>query len=171
MSHVIRIPSDLFSRLEHHAQGFDTPANVIERLLNHYEGTPEAPLISKSEGPHKKSRDKTKYYFNGKNYGKGRLVLAVVQEFASDHPGITHKELQRAFPKQLQGSIGIINKISFITNKYKGKSHKRHYLNDNEVIQLSDCEVAVCTEWGVGNIDNFIKQAEEHDYQISPVIS
>jgi len=38
MSQVIRIPTSIFSRLEQHAVGFDTPANVIERLLNHFEG-------------------------------------------------------------------------------------------------------------------------------------
>jgi len=37
MSQVIRIPSDLFVRLEKLASGFDTPANVIRRLLDYYE--------------------------------------------------------------------------------------------------------------------------------------
>ncbi len=40
MSQVIRINADLFSRLEQHAVGFDTPSNVIEKLLNHFEGIP-----------------------------------------------------------------------------------------------------------------------------------
>ncbi|MBU1404017.1 MAG: hypothetical protein KKE83_01390 [Proteobacteria bacterium] len=38
MSQVIRIPENLFKRLEKHAQGFDTPANVIEKILTYYEG-------------------------------------------------------------------------------------------------------------------------------------
>ena len=37
MSQTIRIPGTLFQRLEQHAKGFDTPAGVIERLLNYYE--------------------------------------------------------------------------------------------------------------------------------------
>jgi hypothetical protein len=37
MSQVVRIPANIYSRLERHARGFDTPVNVIERLLNHYE--------------------------------------------------------------------------------------------------------------------------------------
>jgi hypothetical protein len=37
MSQVIRIPETLYKRLENYAQGFDTPANVIERILNYYE--------------------------------------------------------------------------------------------------------------------------------------
>jgi hypothetical protein len=39
MSPVIRISPDVYSRLEQYAEGFDTPANVIKRLLDHYEGT------------------------------------------------------------------------------------------------------------------------------------
>lgn len=37
MSKVIRIPNDLHQRLASYAEGFDTPANVIERILNQYE--------------------------------------------------------------------------------------------------------------------------------------
>jgi len=37
MSQVVRIPQNLYVRLEKHARGFDSPANVIERILNYYE--------------------------------------------------------------------------------------------------------------------------------------
>lgn len=38
MSQVVRIPANIYARLARYARGFDTPVNVIERLLNHYEG-------------------------------------------------------------------------------------------------------------------------------------
>jgi len=37
MSKVIRISDNLYQRLSFHAKGFDTPASVIERLLDFYE--------------------------------------------------------------------------------------------------------------------------------------
>ena len=37
MSQVIRIPYNLYQRLSSHAKGFDTPANVIEKILDFYE--------------------------------------------------------------------------------------------------------------------------------------
>jgi len=37
MSQVIRIPENLYKRLSFHAKGFETPANVIENMLNFYE--------------------------------------------------------------------------------------------------------------------------------------
>lgn len=38
MNQTIEIPINLFHRLSSHAKGFDTPAIVIERLLNSFEG-------------------------------------------------------------------------------------------------------------------------------------
>ncbi|MDQ6970756.1 MAG: hypothetical protein Q9M16_09625 [Mariprofundus sp.] len=38
MSQVIRISDDLYKRLAAHVSGFDTPSNVIERILNEFEG-------------------------------------------------------------------------------------------------------------------------------------
>lgn len=46
MAPVIRISDELFGRLEALAQGFDTPANVIERLLDDNE--PDTPVSSAS---------------------------------------------------------------------------------------------------------------------------
>lgn len=37
---VIRISDDLYHRLETYASGFDTPSNVIEKILNAYENAP-----------------------------------------------------------------------------------------------------------------------------------
>ena len=37
MSQVIRIPIEIYKRLESHVKGFDTPGGVIERLLDYYE--------------------------------------------------------------------------------------------------------------------------------------
>ena len=37
MSQVVRIPINLYNRLSVHANGFETPANVIENILNYYE--------------------------------------------------------------------------------------------------------------------------------------
>jgi len=48
MSQVIRIPESLFRRLESHAIGFDTPAGVLERILDFYET--HHPKIIESSG-------------------------------------------------------------------------------------------------------------------------
>lgn len=44
MSQVIRVSDELYSRLEALAEGFDTPNNVIQRLLRYYERGGSKPL-------------------------------------------------------------------------------------------------------------------------------
>lgn len=47
---VIRISSKLFKRLERHAKGFDSPGEVIGRLLDAYEGVDPSPYIQSVAG-------------------------------------------------------------------------------------------------------------------------
>ena len=162
MSHVIRIPTNIYNRLEKHAQGFDTPANVIERLLNSYEGGSKQPLESND----KNTKDITKYIFKNSIYGKSRLVHAVIREYIVANPETSYSELKHIFPPKTQGSIGVFNHFEYVENKYKDKANKRHFIKDAELIQLSDCKVAICTEWGVGNINAFIKAAQSINYEI-----
>ncbi len=41
MSPIVRISDDIYKRLESHAVGFDTPSNVIEKLIEYYESRNE----------------------------------------------------------------------------------------------------------------------------------
>jgi hypothetical protein len=49
MSTVIRLPEKLYKRLEQYAEGFDTPVQVIERILNQLEGTTEDSINTQAE--------------------------------------------------------------------------------------------------------------------------
>ena len=49
MSQVIRITEKLYNRLKSHAEGFDTPANVIEKILNAYEANGFKPMTTIQE--------------------------------------------------------------------------------------------------------------------------
>lgn len=98
--------------------------------------------------------NKSKYIFNGNTYGKGRLVLAVVEQYVSDNDGLAKKELEERFPAALQGSIGVISSIEEAEGKYKGK---RHFVKN--VIKLTNATVAVCNQWGSKNIDKFVQHA------------
>jgi hypothetical protein len=163
----IEIPFEIFERLKKYVDGFgDTPANAIERLLNRVEGVlpndnPKLPEPKFDEG-----KDYTRYIFNEHQYGKGRLVLAVVKEYVSSHPHTSFGELLKIFPKNLEGSIGVFNRHEDVQKEYEGKNKNRHFTKSNELIQLSDCVIAVCTEWKLSNVSNFIKQAESLGYTI-----
>ncbi len=167
MSQNIKISDELYSRLAKHAEGFDTPVNVIERLLNHYEGIPEAEISRGNNNWNSRGqKDTSKYLFNGNKYGKGRLVLAVVKEYISQNSDVSFSDLLSKFPKHLQGSTGVIDNHDVVQEKFKNIRHKRHFLESDEIIQLSDCSAVVSTEWGIANIENFISQAESLGFSI-----
>lgn len=98
--------------------------------------------------------DKSTYIFNGNTYRKGRLVLAVVEQYVSDNHGLAKDELEERFPSTLQGSIGVISSIEEAEGKYKGK---RHFVKNT--IKLTNATIAVCNQWGAKNIDKFVQHA------------
>ena len=115
------------------------------------------------------TKDTSKYKFDGAVLGKGRLVLATIKRHVESHPTITYAELEKVFPKNCQGSSGVFS-ISEVANEIFTKSgRKRHFLEPDELVQLSDSSIAISSQWGVGNIDKFISQAKRHGYIIEPV--
>ena len=115
------------------------------------------------------SKDTRKFKFEGEHYKKGRLVLAVVKKYVSRHPDLKYLELEEAFPKKCQGSKGVIATLEEANKIVSKTGLKRHFLKPDEVIALTDGEVVVSNQWGVGNIDGFIQVAKGHNLIITPV--
>lgn len=115
------------------------------------------------------AKDYTKYSFDGKTFGKGRLVLAVVRKFVEDHPEITYAELAKAFPKETQGSLGVFALKTEADQIYASTSRKRHFVDPDEIVKLKDAVVVVCSQWGSRNIEKFLPVARKHGFKINPV--
>jgi len=109
-------------------------------------------------------KDYSKYIFEGNEYGKGRLVLAVVKKYVSEHPNISYNELANIFKPELRktkngrGVIALQDKISDKDKGIGANSHKRYFVND-EIMLKDGSIVLVTTEWGSGNIDPFLDYA------------
>ena len=118
------------------------------------------------------NKDFSKYLFEGKTYGKSRLVLAVVKKYVEDHHLTTFDELESVFPSHIQGSLGVVRRIEDVSDKYKGIGGvKRYFIKEDEIIHLSSGEqVIVCTQWGASNTEEFIKNAMNMlGYEISKI--
>lgn len=113
-------------------------------------------------------RDKTRYMFNGNVYLKNRLVLAVVKDYISNNSEVTCKELKEVFDKSLQGSIGVVEYENLA--KQRGDYKVRFFAKEDEIIKLKDGNMLVCSQWGILNIPNFIKRAEQLGYTIEQII-
>lgn len=114
----------------------------------------------------RQTKDKTKYSFNGKDdLGKGRLVLEVIKFYVNQNPNITLEQLQNIFHKDLRiGSLKIVNDINEIDDL------KRYFTSENDLLILNDKEVAICNQWGIGNIKPFIEYAQNqlnYDIKVS----
>lgn len=71
MNQNIEIPQALYDRLAQHTQGFDTPASVIERLLNYYEEDQKNSTATQSSAePIQAPHHKDSLHYSVQEYGK-----------------------------------------------------------------------------------------------------
>ena len=110
------------------------------------------------------------YKLNGDGpYSKRELVLLAVTQYVMEHPNLTYAQFEQTFPKNLQGSYGVIRPISWIKEKASlGTDHlNRYYVEDKDLLTSSDgIKFAVCKEWA-DNFANFMKQVLKLGWEIS----
>ena len=160
MSPTIRISQELYERLANQAEGFDTPASVIEKLLEGVDG------VKRSKSSESK-RDRTRYLFNGNTYRKGRLVLAVISEYVRQRSGITFADLNKAFPKSLRSPHGPIIPLADALVFFEEEGRKRNFIDAGEPIELADGKFAVSTQWGIKRMGPFLENAKRLGIEIS----
>ncbi|SMN11127.1 hypothetical protein SPBRAN_1367 [uncultured Candidatus Thioglobus sp.] len=159
MIHTINISNETYNKLESLIQGFsDTPEKVINRLIDNF--SPH----QKPKNQNLKRRDYTKYIFNSHPYPKNRLVLMVLKQIVNDKQNMSFKELKSMFPKTIQGSFGVFDKFEEGSKAFNNQ--RRFFTKPEELIKLSDTNIAVCNQWGSGNIQKFINVAKKYNYKI-----
>lgn len=106
-------------------------------------------------------RDFTKYQFNGQVYGKGRLILAVVKDYLARKQPIL-SQLQAAFPAEIQGRRGVFCTEADYNDKLKLSDDvaKRFFNKEDEKLTVDGQKVLVSTQWGDGNIAQFIEHVK-----------
>lgn len=111
-------------------------------------------------------RDYTKYSFQGSEYNKRKLVLAIVQDWLSKNQPKNISELTQAFPQSIK-SGKLFVKLEKAKEIYERQNIYRHFLNEEEIINFSSEEkYAISNQWGKGNISAFIANALKLGYEI-----
>lgn len=101
------------------------------------------------------TRDYSKYIFSGEKLSKNRLVLAVVKQYVKDKQPKDFNELEKAFPKKLQGSKGVVKRDQDLS--HTERKEKRFFVDAGDEIILADgTKARVCTQWTSSNIAVFI---------------
>lgn len=112
-------------------------------------------------------RDTSQYKFQGRVLGKSRLVLEVVRRHVETNPTLGFQGLLDAFPKNCQGAYGVVALEHDAKEIYARTGRTRHFISPSDLVGLADRVVAVCSQWGIGNIDRFIARAKELGYDIT----
>ena len=107
----------------------------------------------------KYSRDYSKYLFNGQEYNKRNLVLAVVKHHVVEKDINSFSTLNNDFPKTLRNG-------RFYKKFDEIKSQNRYFSQPTEVFNFEDGCYAISNQWGSGNIGEFIDQARSLNYEI-----
>jgi hypothetical protein len=115
MEITISVPEELFKRLETHAKGFDTPTNVIERLLKYFENnTDQLPtietVIDHNIPPTRSLQLEVIFLPNGENKFKNELIqrkVAWIQIYKIDGSVETKMWKAQSFTKNsdLMGNL------------------------------------------------------------------
>ena len=107
---------------------------------------------------------RAKYSLNGgEPQNKRRTVHSVVSLYMRFHPRVTWREMLDVFPKELQGSYGVINTVESIQYRIKKgfDDEKRYFLDPSSRFTTIDGVVfAVCHQWG-NQFDKFRKYVED----------
>jgi hypothetical protein len=155
---------DAFESLE---AGFNQLSTRLKALLPAINNKKEIPTIQTTKPEvTTKQKDTTRYNFNGITLGKGRLVLEVIRRHCLGNPSISYGELETAFPQSLQGSGGVFARAEDANKILSETGRKRHFLNEDELIRISDATIVVSSQWGAGNIDKFVERARANGYEI-----
>lgn len=113
------------------------------------------------------SRDMTRYQFRGDIYNKRNLVLAVVTHYVNTHPEATLEQLREVFPDWIHGSYGVVAP----KDKAIEKGAKRYFLNDDQILRTGDgYTIAVCNQWGIGNISLILDIAKKLGYEVEALV-
>ena len=119
MSPVIRIPENIYSRLEQHAKEFNTPENVIETLLDYFEGLDTKALNMSPSSVAVKKKDTTKYLFKKHQYSKRGLVLAAIKDFVSHDPNTTFENLEKNSQNTFKGQSECLMNLNLFKGNMK----------------------------------------------------
>ena len=110
---------------------------------------------AEGETPAKQKGKRAMFSLNhGPVLNKKRTVLNAVSQFINEMPNATFKDICDFFPRELQGSYGVVRSVDDIERrKLKNTSEEgRWFLAPEDILTTADgVRFAVCTQWG----DNF----------------
>lgn len=109
------------------------------------------------------NRDTSKYSWNGVEYNKGRLALAIISDYVKKH-NPTYKELCKVFPLKIIPPYGLVK--PYVEAMEMSKDRARFFIKDHERIELKDGYACVSNQFTTDRIEKLIVIAATLGYEI-----
>lgn len=109
--------------------------------------------------PQSKNKRRTFSLNGGYGAGKNRTVQNAVRKLIEEIPSATYKEIEAFFPKNLQGSYGVVCSLDEIKERSKRNDTEtgRWFLDPSDILTSADgVKFTVSSEWG-HNFEEFRK--------------
>ena len=116
-------------------------------------------LVEKTNNLKNRKRDTAKILYNGVSYPKSRLVHAIFKDFVQNNKDLVFDQLARKFPP-IQGKRPLFVKLDEAL-EIKAKGQARHFVKDDDVLQLIDGPIAISNQWGTGNLPKFLDHCRD----------
>ena len=147
----------------------DIPVVVV--TLKRYKSVDDQVFVfSDVMAPVKAKKDRTKYLFNNKEYGKGRLVLALVKQCVLD--GEDYMKIGGAFtyPKGRPFVLPLEEaKRANTTPTSKGTLYYHYYVDGDDPVSVEDGKIAVTYWWTINEMPRVIEEACKLGYKIKEI--
>ncbi|MCH7383632.1 hypothetical protein MMP71_07175 [Acinetobacter dispersus] len=104
-------------------------------------------------------RDYSKYLFNGIEYNKRNLVLAVVKYHVETRGVNSFSKLIQDFPETLRNG-------RFYKKMTDVKNEERYFTSENEVFNFVEGCYVISNQWGLGNLSSFLEHSIKLGYEI-----
>lgn len=117
---------------------------------------------------HKKAstKDYSSYLFNGETYNKRKLVLEVIKYHVEDKKISCLNNLIIDFPEELRKGRKLYKSYEDVIHT---NDNKRYFTELHQVLKFGDENYVISNQWGAGNIQDFLNQAQKLGYKIEVV--
>ncbi|MCU0421648.1 MAG: hypothetical protein MUC81_02465 [Bacteroidia bacterium] len=114
--------------------------------------------------PYYITRHSSTYKFDGLQFKKGPLAVAVIKRYVEDHAP-TFEQLKEIFPDDMVKYYGVFTIHS--EAKKASLKYPRYFLKEDQIITLADkTKIAVTNQWTLANFEPFVKIARKLGYKI-----
>ena len=110
---------------------------------------------TKAHKPTKSKRDESVYKFENVEYGKGRLVHAIVASWIKAHPKADIKKLEETFPHNLIHRYGVFTTLA--DAKERSAERKRYFIGESEILEVGGKKICVCNQITAEIVNKFIE--------------